>query len=222
MAEDDNARDTTILLGVLSAVERDPAVTQRSISSELGIALGLANAYLKRCVRKGWIKVTQAPLNRYAYYLTPHGFAEKSRLTGTYLALSFRFFRDARTSCTAVLKACHGEGLGRIVLAGAGELAEVAVLSAGEAGVQVVAVVDPAAAPGSCAGRPVVASLAAVAEPFDAVVVTDTAASEATFQAMTAAAAGALPAGRVRAPPLLRLPATVGEATAHQAPAAPE
>ena len=54
---DEGPKDTAITLGVLSAVERDSAITQRSLSSELGIALGLANAYLKRCVRKGWSKV---------------------------------------------------------------------------------------------------------------------------------------------------------------------
>ncbi len=82
------AQETEIMLEVLSAVERNSKITQRSLSRELGIALGLANAYLKRCARKGLIKVQQAPLNRYAYYLTPEGFTEKSRLTAEYLAVS--------------------------------------------------------------------------------------------------------------------------------------
>ena len=49
-------------------------MTQRSMANELGIALGMANAYIKRCIRKGFIKVRQIPSNRYAYYLTPTGF----------------------------------------------------------------------------------------------------------------------------------------------------
>ena len=44
----------------------------------MGVALGLANSYLKRCIRKGFIKITEAPANRYLYYLTPQGFAEKA------------------------------------------------------------------------------------------------------------------------------------------------
>ena len=47
----------------------------------------------------------QVPLNRYAYYLTPQGFAEKSRLTAEYLAASFDFFRRARGDCAAL---CFG------------------------------------------------------------------------------------------------------------------
>ena len=91
--------DAEITLGILNAVHENERITQRSIAEDLGIALGLANAYLKRCARKGLIKVRQAPANRYAYYLTPQGFAEKSRLTGEYLSDSFHFFRQARNQC---------------------------------------------------------------------------------------------------------------------------
>ena len=84
--------ENTITLGVLSAIEEDDRATQRAISRDLGIALGLTNAYLKRCVKKGFIKVRQIPANRYTYYLTPQGFAEKSRLTAEYLSISFNFF----------------------------------------------------------------------------------------------------------------------------------
>src|ERR1700685_3834729 len=84
--EQARVEDTAILLGVLSAVERDSGVTQRHLAHELKIALGLINAYVRRCAKKGFIKIRQVPLNRYAYYLTPRGFAEKSCLTAEYLA----------------------------------------------------------------------------------------------------------------------------------------
>src|SRR6202035_6168293 len=135
-------RETGVMLGLLSAVERDSTVTQRHLARELGIALGLANAYLKRCAKKGLIKMRQAPLNRYAYYLTPRGFAEKSRLTAEYLTVSLDFFRSARRDCTAVLSACQARGWRRIVLCGAGELAEIAVLSAADAEVEIICIID--------------------------------------------------------------------------------
>jgi DNA-binding MarR family transcriptional regulator len=218
-AGDDGPRDTAITLGVLSAIERDSAITQRCLSNELGIALGLANAYLKRCVRKGWIKVSQAPLNRYAYYLTPHGFAEKSRLTGEFLRDSLKFFRTARRSLTALFIECRARGLGRLALAGAGELAEIAVLSAADVGLHIDHVVDARAAGTTCAGRPVRAALAVDA--IDAVVITDTEAPQAAFDAMLAAAAAAgLAAEAVLAPSVLRVsaaPATVPDLPAAKA-----
>src|SRR5258708_27312746 len=81
--------DAEIVLDLLTSIERDSRVTQRKLAGDLGIALGLANSYLRRCVHKGLVKMSQAPLNRYAYYLTPQGFAEKSRLTAEYLSVSF-------------------------------------------------------------------------------------------------------------------------------------
>src|SRR5258708_4622537 len=93
-AESEKAR---ILLGLLESVERDGGQTQRHLAAELGIALGLVNAYLKRCINKGLVKVREVPTRRYAYYLTPQGFAEKSRLTIDYLSYSFALFRRARS-----------------------------------------------------------------------------------------------------------------------------
>src|SRR5690348_17440781 len=130
------------MLGLLAAVERDSALTQRHLARELGIALGLANAYLRRCAKKGLIKIRQAPLNRYAYYLTPRGFAEKSRLTAEYLTISLDFFRRARHECAVLLAACDTRGWRRVALVGAGELAEIAALGATETGVEIVAVID--------------------------------------------------------------------------------
>src|SRR6266852_1227983 len=100
-ADHENER---IVLDLLTSVEHDGERSQRRIAAELGIALGLVNAYLKRCVKKGLVKVHDAPARRYAYYLTPHGFAEKSRLTVQYLSNSFSFFRLAKADCARVLE----------------------------------------------------------------------------------------------------------------------
>src|SRR5690348_8355621 len=118
--------NSRILLGLLESVERDGRRSQRHLAAEFGIALGLVNSYLKRCVRKGLVKVHEAPARRYTYYLTPQGFAEKSRLTVAFLSTSFSFFRRARSDCMATLETAKREGWSRIVLAGASDLAEIA------------------------------------------------------------------------------------------------
>lgn len=205
--EEAGTEDKAVMLGLLAAVERDSALTQRHLARELGIALGLANAYLRRCAKKGLIKMRQVPLNRYAYYLTPRGFAEKSRLTAEYLSTSFDFFRQARRDCAALLAAAAERGWSRVALVGAGELAEIAVLGAAESGVEIVAVID-AEGPRSCAGRPVVADLAALGPgaALDAVIVTDMRAPQACYEAtLAAAAAQGLGAERVLTPQLLHI-----------------
>jgi DNA-binding MarR family transcriptional regulator len=187
--------DDAIMLGLLDAVERDPAVTQRSVARELGIALGLANAYLKRCVRKGLIKVGTTPPRRYAYYLTPQGFAEKSRLTARYLANSFSFFRRARTQCAELFAVAAARGQRRLALIGDGDLAEIARLVAREHGVEIVGILSLPA------GNVRLDFNGGQIGAADAVMIT------ALSEARTAydAALAALGAERVHVPALLRL-----------------
>lgn len=210
-----------IVLSVLTSIERDSAITQRKLAHELGIALGLANAYLRRCVRKGLVKVSQVPLNRYAYYLTPQGFAEKSRLTAEYLAVSLDFFRRARGDCAALFRHCEALGWRNVALYGASDLAEIAVLSASETAVEVLCVIDSGASGRRCGGLPIVVDLAAAmtygAERLDGVILTDTRAPQASFDALISVARlNGLCVRSIVAPSLLRIssaPALVGEET---------
>jgi DNA-binding MarR family transcriptional regulator len=183
--ENENER---IVLGLLSSVETDGARSQRHIAAELGIALGLVNAYLRRCVKKGLVKVQDAPARRYAYYLTPQGFAEKSRLTVQYLSDSFSFFRKAKDDCTRVLEDAAALGFGRLVLAGKSDLAEIAILCAVEVGATVVAVVDPLSKAGRFVGVEVVNSYSDVKGGFDAIIVTDVARAQASYDRAVEAA----------------------------------
>ena len=198
---ENEAGDDRILLDLLESVERDGGQSQRRIASELGIALGLVNAYLKRCVKKGLVKVSEAPARRYAYYLTPQGFAEKSRLTVEYLTSSFSLFRRARADCTEVFSIAHSRGMTRVVVAGISDLSEIARICALESGVEIVAVVDPDADVSVYLGLPVVGTLTEVTTPFDAVVVTKLRLVQETYDAV----AREVGADRVLAPKLLGL-----------------
>ena len=141
-AHSEESENAQIVLGLLESVERDGAQSQRKLASDLGIALGLVNAYLKRCVKKGLVKIGQAPARRYAYYLTPQGFAEKSQLTGRYLANSFSFFRRARAQCAELFAVAVARGQRRLALIGDGDLAEIARLVAREHAVEIVGIVS--------------------------------------------------------------------------------
>jgi predicted transcriptional regulator len=188
-----------IMLGLLESVERGGDQSQRRLASELGVALGLVNAYLKRCVRKGLVKMRQAPARRYAYYLTPRGFAEKSRLTIEYMSYSFAWFRRAKADCTATLNIAQQRGFRRIALLGASDLAEIAAICALDSTIAVVAVVDAKCEASRFAGSPVVRGLDAVADAIDAAVVTDMQSADAIRRV----AAGRLGMERVLTPALL-------------------
>ncbi len=190
--------EAAITLKLLNAVEANSKLTQRGVARDLGIALGLANAYLKRCVRKGLIKVQQVPANRYAYYLTPQGFSEKSRLTAEYLTVSFNFFRRARSDCAEVFQQCEQRGWRRLALAGAGDLSDIATLCANDASVELLGVYDPDAPEGEKAGLPVRQSLQSLGA-FDAIVVTALRHPQETFDSLV----GRIAPDRVVTPALL-------------------
>jgi DNA-binding MarR family transcriptional regulator len=127
---------------LLSEVERDAGVTQRSLSSKLGVALGLTNLYLKRLARKGYIKVTTIPRNRIRYLLTPQGLAEKSRLTYLYMQYSLSYYHDMRIRLKEMLSNFDEARDRRVVIYGTSELAELAYLSLREMNIQCVGFID--------------------------------------------------------------------------------
>ncbi|WP_408056544.1 winged helix-turn-helix transcriptional regulator [Tardiphaga alba] len=179
-------------------------MSQRHMARELGVALGLANAYLKRCVRKGLIKVQQAPRRRYAYYLTPHGFAEKTRLTGDYLSSSLRFFRTARAQISSLMKNCVENGWKNIALVGVSELAEIATLCRHDVDIKIVGIVDHSSNLAQFSGLPVVPRLADL-DNVDAVIVT----AMRHAEKMIGMHCCDIKSERVLAPRVLRLPPTV-------------
>lgn len=143
MAKRSATEDVRLTLGVLTAAEAQEGMSQRTLAAELGVALGLVNAYVKRCARKGLLKVSQVPARRYRYYLTPAGFAEKAKLTGEYLAISLSFFRRAKAAYSDVFVAAEERRWKSVVLLGAGDLADIATICALERGIKVAAIVDP-------------------------------------------------------------------------------
>ncbi|MCS3765309.1 winged helix-turn-helix transcriptional regulator [Bradyrhizobium centrosematis] len=203
----DSEADSGIILELLRSVEQDGGRSQRRLAAELGIALGLVNAYLKRCVTKGLVKVQNVPARRYAYYLTPKGFAEKSRLTVNYLAASFSFFREAKADCLVMFEAGRAAGFKSVVLVGRSDLAEIAVICAIECQVEIVALVDPKYAAGVFLGIPIVASLDDVPTRFDAVAITDLEDSYGTWIRIQSR----LEEGRVLLPRLLGIMKRWGE-----------
>jgi len=203
----EDAEDSRIMLGLLESVERDGNQSQLRLAAEFGIALGLVNAYLKRCVKKGLVKVKTAPARRYTYYLTPQGFSEKSRLTVEFLTDSFSFFRRARADCTAALEMAKLKGWSRIVLAGISDLAEISTICALERGISIVAVIDGNSEQSRFVGLPVYTSFDSVTGEFDGIMVTDLKAAQAIFNS----AAECFGVERVIAPTLLGIVSRVPE-----------
>jgi DNA-binding MarR family transcriptional regulator len=194
---DGNLTERVELLGNVAG---EQALNQRKLARQIGISVGLVNALVHRAVHKGLIKIEEAPARRYAYYLTPKGFAEKSRLVAQYLDVSLKFFRTARQEYSEEFARCEAAGARRIVLCGAGELAEIATLAANGITIELVGILDRETNQVRVAGLPVIRDVAAIAS--DAVmVITDGRRPQELYEQLVDAAG----AERVRAPSFLRV-----------------
>lgn len=134
--------DNDITLKILDEISRESPVTQRTLSSELNIALGLVNTYIKRLVKKGYIKITKGPMNRVKYALTKKGFTHRVRLTYNYMHSSIDFFRDARKRIDGTYRQMIASGAKNILIWGDGEVAELSYISMRGLPLKLVGVID--------------------------------------------------------------------------------
>ena len=129
-------------LQLLEVFEHESAITQRRLSARLGIALGLTNLYVKRLVRKGYVKCVTTSPKRLVYFVTPRGLAVKGRLTYEFMKYSLDFYRDVRRHLRENLLAAGVTGQQRVAVYGTGDVAELVYLLLKEMGIDLVAVYD--------------------------------------------------------------------------------
>ena len=82
------------LLNLLKKLEASPNLTQRELSSMMGISLGKVNYIVKALINKGIIKADAFKKSNnkraYFYILTPYGLEEKARVTSRFLKRKMR------------------------------------------------------------------------------------------------------------------------------------
>jgi DNA-binding MarR family transcriptional regulator len=93
MAENPEATREMILL---EQIENDPNITQASLATQLGVAVGTVNWHLKRMIAKGYIKVKRAERRKLRYIITPEGISFRAHLTIDYIEQSFLLYRNIR------------------------------------------------------------------------------------------------------------------------------
>jgi len=151
--------DSWYILELLSVIDREEDISQRSLAARLGIAVGMANALVKRCIQKGWLKMHAVPTRRYKYYVTPKGLKEKGVLVADYVNLSLSFFCMARQAFETSLREAQQKGYKCVCFVGVGELAEIAMLAVLDTSLEPIAILDANFSRDTFVGLPVVKSI---------------------------------------------------------------
>ncbi len=140
--ENSENQDSYKSLLLLDEISTGESLSQRDLSKKLNIALGLVNSYIKNLVSKGYITIKTIPSKRYAYYLTPKGFTEKTRLTYHHLQNYTNLYKNARRDFQKLFNELYINGIRKVVFAGVDEVAEIAYLSLQEVDIELAGVVD--------------------------------------------------------------------------------
>jgi len=125
-------------LTLLEQIERDPDVTQASLATQLGVAVGTVNWHLRRLIDKGYVKVKRAERKKLRYIITPEGIALRARLTVDYIERSFDLYRRTRQRVKSLLDEVKKAGFERVRLVGEGDVADICRLSCLEQEIEIV------------------------------------------------------------------------------------
>ena len=87
-------------LNLLRKIKKKPESSQRELAQELNFSLGKLNYCLKALKNKGLIKISNFKKNpnkiNYVYVLTPKGFAEKTKLTISFMKRKMREYDELK------------------------------------------------------------------------------------------------------------------------------
>jgi DNA-binding MarR family transcriptional regulator len=140
MADIDNRSKAE--LNLIKILEVDHKVSQTGLAKRLGIATGLVNILIKRAVKRGIIKMKQIPARRYAYYLTPKGFAHKAKLVAQYLDSSLNLYRKLRVQYRDIFSTLDSNGIREVVLVGDVDIAELAIMASYDSRITITSLVN--------------------------------------------------------------------------------
>ena len=98
---------------VLSLLEQNPDMSQRDLAKALGVSLGGVNYSLKALMERGMVKVQNFSRSErklaYAYVLTPHGLAEKTKLTARFLKRKMDEYEALKAEIDSLQVALNGK-----------------------------------------------------------------------------------------------------------------
>jgi predicted transcriptional regulator len=123
---------------LLNEIGQDPMVTQASLSSRLGIAVGSVNWYIKRLINRGWVKVSHLDRTRLKYDLTREGMAVLTQRALSYARDSLKVYSDFRKRAKALVTELQQKGIKQVYLeeGDEDEILDILRLTCIEAGVQ--------------------------------------------------------------------------------------
>lgn len=132
-------------LAILEYIENKPDTTQKELGQIASAAPSMINVYINDYEEKGYIIREYISAKLVNYKITPRGINRKNYLSISYLHQLMKLYRLAKENVEGFLQDLRAKGYKKILLYGAGEVAET-ILSVmrdrKDLGLEIVALVD--------------------------------------------------------------------------------
>ena len=110
---------------ILDMIEKNPNITQREMSKTIGIAVSMINDYLNIYENDKLIKRKKHSTKTVEYFVTKKGSERRKLLNIWYLKSSNNIYIQAKDNIISFLNQIIDKGFKKIILYGAGEVAEI-------------------------------------------------------------------------------------------------
>jgi DNA-binding Lrp family transcriptional regulator len=129
-------------LRLLEAIAKEGAKSQRALSQELNISLGLVNHFLKNMAQKGFFKRKNISYNQIKYTITHKGIIEKTRLTSLYMDHLLNNYRESLNIIKEMVDSLKDKNIKKIVLFGVSELSDLVFTCLQDSSYELLGIVD--------------------------------------------------------------------------------
>lgn len=113
---------------ILDMIEKDPSITQRVMAATIGTSVSMVNDYLFLYEENGYITKLKHNNKNVEYFLTKKGIERRKLLNIWYLKSSHEVYLSAKDNIIKFLDQIINKGFKKILLYGAGEVAEIILL----------------------------------------------------------------------------------------------
>lgn len=110
---------------ILDLIEKDSNITQREISKAINVAVSMVNNYLNEYEEEGLIIRKKYSSKTVEYFITIKGKERRKKLNIDYLNASQKLYNSAKGNIVDFLIEVQNKGFKKILLYGAGEVAEI-------------------------------------------------------------------------------------------------
>lgn len=130
---------------ILDYLSKNAKVTQRDISRIASISLAMVNQYLDTYEKEGYLEKKYVNQKNMEYHITKKGIQRKKYLNIKYLESARVVYQDAKENIKVFLNDIMDKGFKRILLYGAGDVADIILLvinSESDIKIDVIGIID--------------------------------------------------------------------------------